>query len=197
MCFWLEKLLRVCMIFRFLVLSERCWRTLQFKIAHLSSPFQTPDRFYFYLFRMSVRLKIGWKSIKAKISSKLGSLLFCLLYIESNGVCDIQAPLPTSRVYIFKWKLLFPWGLSWDVLFSMLVTSSHTEDGSLIPYVHYHCKLPATFTILFSHANAEDLGTLWGLPEDFIGRDHYFKWLSSALFVDVIGYEYPGYGLCT
>lgn len=45
----------------------------------------------------------------------------------------------------------------------------------------------AKFTVLFSHANAEDLGSVF---------DH-LKTLSEVLQVNVMGYEYTGYGHST
>jgi fermentation-respiration switch protein FrsA (DUF1100 family) len=45
----------------------------------------------------------------------------------------------------------------------------------------------AKFTILFSHANAEDLGLIY----------EHLKTLSEVLQVNVMGYEYTGYGRST
>ncbi|KNB45748.1 hypothetical protein JH06_0677 [Blastocystis sp. subtype 4] len=59
--------------------------------------------------------------------------------------------------------------------------------GGLIPCVRVRSQSAARFTILYSHANAEDLGYLYII--DFL------QWLAKYLYVDVIGYEYPGYGL--
>ncbi|KAK8792444.1 hypothetical protein WA588_004940 [Blastocystis sp. NMH] len=60
------------------------------------------------------------------------------------------------------------------------------QAGGIIPCVRIRSSSPSRFTILYSHANAEDLGFLID----------FFRWLSKSLYVDVIGYDYPGYGLC-
>ncbi|OAO12971.1 serine protease family S09X [Blastocystis sp. ATCC 50177/Nand II] len=58
--------------------------------------------------------------------------------------------------------------------------------GNCIPCVYVKASSQSRYTVLYSHANAEDIGNLMG----------FFLWMSKHLFVDVIGYDYPGYGLC-
>jgi hypothetical protein len=61
----------------------------------------------------------------------------------------------------------------------------NTKNGNKIPSIHL--KNPnARFTILYSHANSED-----------IGRNYKFlKALSLAFVCNIFAYEYSGYGLC-
>lgn len=61
-----------------------------------------------------------------------------------------------------------------------------TQRGSRIPACYIECPR-AKFTILFSHANAEDLGLIF----------EHLKTLSNVLQVNVMGYEYTGYGQST
>ena len=61
-----------------------------------------------------------------------------------------------------------------------------TKRGQRIPAVFVPWP-GAKFTILFSHANAEDLGLIFG----------HLKTLSEVLQVNVMGYEYTGYGQST
>ena len=62
-------------------------------------------------------------------------------------------------------------------------------------YVKASCQ--SRYTVLYSHANAEDIGNLFLFNMIWItSRMGFFLWMSKYLFVDVIGYDYPGYGLC-
>mmetsp|Transcript_62224 Transcript_62224/g.166965 ORF Transcript_62224/g.166965 Transcript_62224/m.166965 type:complete len:256 (-) Transcript_62224:13-780(-) len=61
-----------------------------------------------------------------------------------------------------------------------------TKRGQRIPAIYIPFD-GASFTILFSHANAEDLGHI--VP--------HLKALSHVLQVNVLGYEYTGYGRST
>jgi len=62
----------------------------------------------------------------------------------------------------------------------------HTELGEVIP-AFYISREQAHFTLLFSHANAEDLGLII----------RYFREVSHILQVNVFSYEYTGYGMST
>jgi fermentation-respiration switch protein FrsA (DUF1100 family) len=62
----------------------------------------------------------------------------------------------------------------------------NTELGEVIP-AFYIQREGAHFTMLFSHANAEDLGLII----------RYFREFSHALQVNVFAYEYTGYGMST
>jgi len=59
-----------------------------------------------------------------------------------------------------------------------------------IPYVHYKWfglnNEEAEYTILFSHGNAEDIGQ----------STYWMRKLSKKLQVDIVTYDYIGYGLC-
>lgn len=60
-----------------------------------------------------------------------------------------------------------------------------TRNGSRIPCLHF--KNPdARFTILYSHANSEDIGQNY----------KFLKVLSIHLGCSIFAYEYSGYGLC-
>jgi len=59
-----------------------------------------------------------------------------------------------------------------------------TRLGEVIPAFYVH-RRNASFTLLFSHGNAEDLGLII----------RYFKEVSAILEVNVFSYEYTGYGL--
>lgn len=59
-----------------------------------------------------------------------------------------------------------------------------TRLGSRIP-AFYLERPGATITILYSHANAEDLGTVYP----------WVKFLAKSLGVSVLAYDYTGYGL--
>jgi len=59
-----------------------------------------------------------------------------------------------------------------------------TRLGSRIP-AFYINRFPGRFTILYSHGNAEDLGMLY----------EYLKELSRLLKVNIMAYDYTGYGL--
>lgn len=61
-----------------------------------------------------------------------------------------------------------------------------TRRGQYICCVHVPCE-GANTTILYSHGNATDLGYM---------RDHLVK-LSKALQVNILAYDYSGYGLST
>eukprot|EP00960_Hanusia_phi_P071450 767556-Hanusia_phi.AAC.6 len=58
-----------------------------------------------------------------------------------------------------------------------------TQRGQRIPLVYVPWP-GSKLTILFSHANAEDLGLIF----------HHLKTLSEVLHVNVVGYDYTGYG---
>jgi len=60
-----------------------------------------------------------------------------------------------------------------------------TDRGNRIPAFHIRRGHP--FTILVSHANAEDLGIVLG----------FWNYMSDMLQVDVFAYEYSGYGHST
>lgn len=61
-----------------------------------------------------------------------------------------------------------------------------TSRGSQIPA--FHIEQPhARFTVLYSHGNAEDLGMIY----------NYITELSRLLYVNIIAYDYTGYGLGT
>jgi len=60
-----------------------------------------------------------------------------------------------------------------------------TDRGSRIPAFHIRQGNP--LTVLVSHANAEDLGIVLA----------FWSWISEALGVDVLAYEYSGYGHST
>lgn len=59
-----------------------------------------------------------------------------------------------------------------------------TKQGSTIPVLHIKHKNPR-FTVLFSHGNAEDIGV----------NKLFCEWLSDQLKVDIVTYDYTGYGL--
>lgn len=65
----------------------------------------------------------------------------------------------------------------------------HTDMGEVIPafYIEAEDAGPETFTLLFSHGNAEDLGLII----------KYFREVSQELNVNVFAYEYTGYGMST
>lgn len=80
--------------------------------------------------------------------------------------------------------------------YSSLLMSSDNGMGELIPCLRIRSNSQSRFTILFSHANAEDLGHMY--PPKIvllIGRYEFLKSLGSSLDVDVVCYDYPGYGL--
>ncbi|NLF38634.1 alpha/beta hydrolase [bacterium] len=60
-----------------------------------------------------------------------------------------------------------------------------TADGNVLAAVHYPCS-NATYTLLYSHGNGEDIGWL----------DTLFKWYNELGF-SVFAYDYRGYGLST
>jgi len=60
------------------------------------------------------------------------------------------------------------------------------DEGNRVP-AFFIKKRNARVTLLFSHGNAEDLGMLY----------HRMKDLARALKVNVMAYEYSGYGLST
>ena len=61
-----------------------------------------------------------------------------------------------------------------------------TSRGSKIPAFHIK-QSHARFTVLYSHGNAEDLGMLY----------NYVTELSRLLYVNILAYDYTGYGLGT
>lgn len=58
-----------------------------------------------------------------------------------------------------------------------------TAYGSRIPAVYFK-RSGAFITLLYSHANAEDLGLMFG----------WLKCLSRRLNVNILAYDYTGYG---
>jgi len=60
-----------------------------------------------------------------------------------------------------------------------------TRNGNNIPCIHLH-NPDARFTILYSHANSEDIGQNY----------KFLKVLSFTLGCSIFAYEYSGYGLC-
>ena len=60
-----------------------------------------------------------------------------------------------------------------------------TRHGSKIPCLHFK-KPGARFTILYSHANSEDIGQNY----------NFLRILSMELACNIFAYEYSGYGLC-
>lgn len=64
-----------------------------------------------------------------------------------------------------------------------------TDMGEVIPAFYIEAKDagPETFTLLFSHGNAEDLGLII----------KYFREVSQELNVNIFAYEYTGYGMST
>mmetsp|Transcript_28485 Transcript_28485/g.68005 ORF Transcript_28485/g.68005 Transcript_28485/m.68005 type:complete len:256 (+) Transcript_28485:129-896(+) len=65
-----------------------------------------------------------------------------------------------------------------------ITTFVTTELQSTIPVLHIKHKSPR-FTVLFSHGNAEDIGV----------NKLFCEWLSDQLSVDIITYDYTGYGM--
>lgn len=61
-----------------------------------------------------------------------------------------------------------------------------TKRGEVVPAFHV-AREGATMTVLFSHGNAEDLGLIVA----------FMREVSDALAVNVLAYEYTGYGLST
>ncbi|KAH9075164.1 hypothetical protein LEN26_007908 [Aphanomyces euteiches] len=64
--------------------------------------------------------------------------------------------------------------------YTMLATSLHNRIASF-----YIKQEGATYTILFSHGNAEDLGMIY----------EWFREISRQLNVNVMAYDYTGYGI--
>ena len=64
------------------------------------------------------------------------------------------------------------------------VTWLTTKNGNRIPSVFLPCAVETRRTILYSHANAEDLADVYV----------WLKYLNRHLQVNVIGYDYSGYG---
>ena len=74
---------------------------------------------------------------------------------------------------------------------------SKDSAGNCIPCVYVKASSQSRYTVLYSHANAEDIGNLFlSHSISMTSRMGFFLWMSKHLFVDVIGYDYPGYGLC-
>lgn len=63
-------------------------------------------------------------------------------------------------------------------------SSASSEEGIRIPALYIQ-RPKSTFTLLYSHGNAEDLGILL----------HHLDEMSVALNVDIFAYEYPGYSI--
>lgn len=61
------------------------------------------------------------------------------------------------------------------------------ESSKMIACIQYPEDLPNRLTLLYSHGNGEDLGGVYG----------YMVFLSKSLNVNVISYDYTGYGLTT
>lgn len=61
-----------------------------------------------------------------------------------------------------------------------------TSNGSKIPAFFIRQKL-ARYTVLYSHGNAEDLGMIY----------EYLLELSELLYINILAYDYSGYGLGT
>jgi len=59
-----------------------------------------------------------------------------------------------------------------------------TDKGQTIPVLHIKHRAPR-FTFLFSHGNAEDIGV----------NKIFCEWLSEQLKVDIVTYDYTGYGM--
>jgi hypothetical protein len=58
-----------------------------------------------------------------------------------------------------------------------------TSQGNRIPACYFR-RTGASITFLYSHANAEDLGLMFG----------WLKTLSRRLNVNILAYDYTGYG---
>ena len=81
--------------------------------------------------------------------------------------------------------------------FEPFLYRSKDSTGNSIPCVYVKASCQSRFTVLYSHANAEDIGyLLLFVVYCIMNRMGFFLWMSKNLFVDVIGYDYPGYGLC-
>ena len=55
---------------------------------------------------------------------------------------------------------VFRMGILKCIVLSIQFIFSDNRDGSIIPCVYIKSKTPARYTIVYSHANAEDLGYL-------------------------------------
>jgi pimeloyl-ACP methyl ester carboxylesterase len=64
------------------------------------------------------------------------------------------------------------------------VRTPYAAQGCTVPLMHIKHKNPR-FTLLFSHGNAEDIGV----------NKLFCEWLSAQLAVDIVTYDYTGYGL--
>jgi len=61
-----------------------------------------------------------------------------------------------------------------------------TKQLYIVPAIYIRAaRQPASFTILFSHGNAEDLGCI----------ERWLEEIAEFCNADVFGYDYPGYGL--
>ncbi|EKX43977.1 hypothetical protein GUITHDRAFT_159758 [Guillardia theta CCMP2712] len=85
-----------------------------------------------------------------------------------GGIVARLAFLPPPPSYDAEWKE---------------ITWIKTQRGQRIPLVYVPWP-GSKLTIIFSHANAEDLGLIF----------HHLKTLSEVLHVNVVGYDYTGYG---
>ena len=74
----------------------------------------------------------------------------------------------------------------------LLSSSAYGEEK--IAYYHLDRKMP--LTILYLHGNAEDLASMYIKPcsQIELPRSSYLHWLSYSLKVDIISFDYPGYG---
>ena len=75
-----------------------------------------------------------------------------------------------------------------NILYLPQSSTGSTSSSSTfsVPVLYYPSSTPqSSYTILFSHGNAEDLGLIYP----------FLSQLSAALSVNVVSYDYPGYGL--
>lgn len=68
-------------------------------------------------------------------------------------------------------------------------------NGYAIPMVFIKAINEAQYTIVYSHANAEDIGQLyWKMWFGIMVRGPFLKEMSQQLDCDIVCYDYPGYG---
>lgn len=79
-------------------------------------------------------------------------------------------------------------------LFCSNSLSSSAYGEGKIAYYHLDRKMP--LTILYLHGNAEDLASMYVklCSQIELPRSSYLHWLSYSLKVDIISFDYPGYG---
>jgi len=68
---------------------------------------------------------------------------------------------------------------------TLIKIPSRANPKEMIPAIFYRCGIKDSFTIIFSHGNAEDIGQM----------SQWLQILSQSLRVNVVGYDYRGYGL--